>query len=121
MVHSVMRGKKLHNEKKLRVSYQGHVLYGDVVGSSPTPSMMLLHGAGRSCRNRLLQFRTRLLEQNLTSLAIDFIGHGETAGPMTYSSLQSRTEQACTAINAYWERSKPVVVLGIRSYLKTVG
>ncbi len=51
-------------------------------------------------RERYRDFRARLAQGAIGSLAFDFVGWGETGGDVGESSLQSRTEQACAVIEA---------------------
>jgi pimeloyl-ACP methyl ester carboxylesterase len=59
---------------------------------------LVLHGAGKSSRARFSQMRAGLDACGLPSVSFDFIGHGETGGKITDSSLHGRTAQAATVI-----------------------
>ncbi|MDA8134703.1 MAG: alpha/beta hydrolase [Desulfobacteraceae bacterium] len=59
---------------------------------------LVLHGAGLSSRQRFSKMRAGLKDQGLPSAGFDFIGHGDTGGEMTATSLYSRTEQAAAVI-----------------------
>lgn len=77
-----------------------HHLKGDVLSHAETDpaQLVILHGAGLGTRDRFRPFRTCLAQQGISSLVFDFIGHGETGGCLSESSLQRRTEQACAVI-----------------------
>jgi uncharacterized protein len=100
-------------ERKITVPFGAHRLQGEILFPSGTERarLVLLHGAGLGTRERFGPFRRGLAEQGITSLAFDFIGHGETGGHLSESSLQSRTEQACAVIEAAGVRC-PFSVLG---------
>jgi pimeloyl-ACP methyl ester carboxylesterase len=86
--------------RDFRVACDGHVLVGDVMAGEAAPSLLVLHGAGQSCRERFRQLREYFLERGVGSVAFDCIGHGDTGGDLRSSSLKSRTEQACAVIEA---------------------
>lgn len=88
-------------EQKFTVRFGRHLIKGDILHlEKDAVQIVLLHGAGLGTRDRYRHFRTRLAQHSIGSLAFDFIGFGETGGDIGESSLQSRTEQACTVINA---------------------
>ena len=86
--------------RDFRVACDGHVLVGDVLAGESAPSLLVLHGAGQSCRERFRQLREYLCGHGIGSVAFDCIGHGDTGGDLRSSSLKSRTEQACAVIEA---------------------
>jgi uncharacterized protein len=100
-------------ERKFSVQYDTHHLKGDVLSLAETDParLVILHGAGLGTRDRFRPFRTRLAQQGVNSLAFDFIGHGETGGPLSDSSLQRRTGQACAVIEMTGT-TRPFSVLG---------
>lgn len=59
---------------------------------------LVLHGAGLSSRQRFSKMRAGLKDKGLSSVGFDFIGHGDTGGEITDTSLYGRTEQAATVI-----------------------
>lgn len=75
------------------------------------PRLLLLHGAGTSCRERWRQLREHFAAHGIGSVAFDCIGHGDTGGDLKATSLRSRTEQACAVIEAIGP-ARPVAVLG---------
>lgn len=96
---------------KFGVPFGEHVLWGDQLGSSEFVDLLILHGAGTSNRERYLPIRQKLAQFGLTSLAFDFIGHGETSGALANSSLESRTRQALAVVSTRQCRS-PLMILG---------
>ena len=93
------------------VLFGEHLLKGDFVGPAESASVAILHGAGQGTRDRFLSWRRKLAEVGITSLAFDFIGHGETGGQLVDSSLELRTQQALTAIRSA-PCQTPLSVLG---------
>jgi len=88
--------------KKLQfqVKFHGQTLRGDVWGEG-VPQVLLLHGAGKGDRTRFVELREMFLRDGLTSIAFDFIGHGETGGDLKSSSLKDRTEQALAVLKHF--------------------
>jgi len=72
--------------------FENHKLYGDTYGKKC--DTMVLHGAGKSSRERLSRIRDHLNAGGLPSVCFDFIGHGETGGDIMSTSLEKRTGQA---------------------------
>jgi len=62
---------------------------------------VVLHGAGKSSRIRFEKLRDSLNKKGLSSMCFDFIGHGESEGKMSNSSLEKRSEQAEIAIKQH--------------------
>jgi uncharacterized protein len=83
-----------------RIPFDGHKLVGDVLTGEEPPRLLVLHGGGRSSRERFRLLREYLFTHGVGSVAFDCIGHGETGGDLTQSSLQRRTAQACAVIDA---------------------
>jgi len=73
---------------------------GDVLGDGGAVDLLVLHGAGQSCRARFREIREALWGAGITSAAFDCIGHGDTGGVLRQSSLRSRTEQACRVLDS---------------------
>jgi len=85
--------------KKFEVNFQNYLLKGDKVeGNCET---VFLHGAGQSSRKRFEKLRKSLNKKGCPSLCFDFIGHGETGGEMTDTSLDIRTKQAMSVIDEH--------------------
>jgi uncharacterized protein len=100
-------------ERNFSVQFGTHHLSGDVLSLSETDParLVILHGAGLGTRDRFRPFRTCLAQHGISSLAFDFIGHGETGGDLSESSLQRRTEQACAVIESVGV-TRPFSLLG---------
>ena len=93
-----------------RVPFDGHVLVGDVMAGEEHPRLLVLHGAGKSCRERFRQLREHFVAHGIGSVAFDCIGHGDTGGDLKSTSLRSRTEQACAVIETILPR-QPLSIL----------
>lgn len=77
-------------------TFQEHVLKGDYYpGLCDT---LIMHGAGQSSRARFTKLRQALFAREISSVAFDFIGHGDTGGDMSDSSLACRESQALAVI-----------------------
>lgn len=83
-----------------RVPFDGHILVGDIMAGEAPPRLLVLHGAGHSCRERFRELREHFWAHGIGSAAFDCIGHGDTGGDLKSSSLKSRTEQTCATIGA---------------------
>jgi len=96
----------------IRVGFEDHTLVGDVLTDGSPPRLLILHGAGNSCRQNFRWLREELWTAGVSSAAFDFIGHGDTGGDLKSSSLISRTRQACTMIDALGLR-QPLALMGV--------
>ena len=77
---------------------------------------VVLHGAGKSCRDRFSRMRKSLNVKGLPSVSFDFIGHGETGGEITDSTLHSRTEQASTVIRHTCREPLTLIAASMSAY-----
>jgi pimeloyl-ACP methyl ester carboxylesterase len=93
------------------VGFEGHTLIGDVLSDGSPPQLLVLHGAGNSCRQRFQLLREELLAEGISSAAFDFVGHGDTGGDLKSSSLGSRTRQACRVVDAL-NLKQPLALMG---------
>ena len=59
---------------------------------------VVLHGAGKSSRARFPRLRESLNDQGIPTASFDFIGHGETGGDISDSTLHGRTDQVAAVI-----------------------
>jgi pimeloyl-ACP methyl ester carboxylesterase len=75
-------------------------LIGDLIPKSSPPRVLILHGAGNSHRGDYRLFREQLLIHGISSVAFDFVGHGDTGGELKSSNLLSRTRQACSVVDS---------------------
>ena len=93
------------------IEFDQQTLVGDTMGPEMPRTVLMLHGAGQSRREKMLPLRNELLEKGIGSVAFDFIGHGETGGEMQESSLESRTCQACRVIDQLDLAQKPLSIV----------
>lgn len=87
----------LFHKSLFTVDFEGSFLKGDMTLGEGKP-LLFLHGAGASTRRQFDPLRHKLWENNIQSLAFDFVGHGETGGNLQFSSLKHRFEQTCGVI-----------------------
>src|SRR5258708_18562704 len=96
-------------EKALSVPFESQKIVGDVLGDNPC--LIILHGAGVYNRARYTNLRQFLFSNGISSCAFDFIGHGETGGELSSSSLELRTKVAQEVLK-HLDLPKPISVLG---------
>ncbi len=94
----------------IAVPFENLVIKGDILPGGTQPDVLCLHGAGTSERSRYAFLRDVLWNNGISSCAFDFIGHGETGGDMSQSSLESRTLQAKKVIETV-EVQKPLRII----------
>ena len=102
---------KLFKQRIFKIGFEGHTLVGDVISGDQAPRVLVLHGAGDSHRGRFQWLREKLLSRGISSVAFDFMGHGDTGGDLKSSSLGSRTRQACCIVEAL-NMQQPLAVIG---------
>jgi pimeloyl-ACP methyl ester carboxylesterase len=95
----------------IEVDFETHTLIGDVLSDGSPPQLLVLHGAGNSCRQRFKLLREELLAAGISSAAFDFVGHGDTGGDLKSSSLCSRTRQAARVVEAL-NLGQPLALMG---------
>jgi pimeloyl-ACP methyl ester carboxylesterase len=93
------------------VNFGSSTLIGDVLGPKNSPRVLVLHGAGNSNRGRFRTLREELFAKGISSVAFDFVGHGDTGGDLKNSSLSSRTRQACRVVDSL-DLQQPFSVIG---------
>ncbi|NIF31296.1 lysophospholipase [Enterobacter sp. Cy-643] len=74
------------------VSFQGHTLKADSIFASKG-HVLMIHGGSKD-REASLRYRYLMAGLGFGSTAFDCIGHGETGGELSHSSLINRTDQA---------------------------
>ncbi len=84
------------NLQPFELPFDHHLLRGDR-HANPCHTLVL-HGAGLSSRQRFLKMLGALKDKGLPSAGFDFIGHGDTGGEITETSLYGRTQQAAAVI-----------------------
>ncbi|WP_329598793.1 phosphotransferase [Streptomyces pseudovenezuelae] len=103
--------------------YAGERLAG-VYGGGPfvagNPTAVLLHGAGRGSKERLLPLLDEFVAHGCRALAFDFSGHGESSGALAELSLRRRFEQAVAVIDAHTPADGPLVLVGFSMSGQTV-
>lgn len=88
------------NKQNFSVDFQQIKLVGDIVLGNSQSNLLCLHGGGSLGKKRFDKLRERLNERNIGSCAFDFIGHGETGGDITSSSLESRVKQVLAVVKS---------------------
>ena len=102
---------RTREQRVFKIGFEGHTLVGDVIPDDPVPQVLVLHGAGDSHRGRFQWLREYLFAREISSVAFDFVGHGDTGGDLKSSSLGSRTRQACCIVKAL-NIQQPLAVIG---------
>ncbi|BBC37081.1 hypothetical protein SGFS_083750 [Streptomyces graminofaciens] len=101
--------------------YDGERLAGVSGGDDRAPAtVVLLHGAGRGSKERLLPLAEEFLARGCHALAFDFSGHGESTGELRESSLRRRFGQAVAVIGARVAADAPLVLVGFSMSGQTV-
>ncbi|MFL5994537.1 MAG: alpha/beta fold hydrolase [Streptomyces sp.] len=96
-------------------------VYGGSVDSGPASvTAVLLHGAGRGSKERLLPLLDEFAAHGCRALAFDFSGHGESSGELAELSLRRRFEQAVAVIDAHAPADGPLVLVGFSMSGQTV-
>jgi len=98
-------------QHRVQVRFESQTLIGDILGPQNSPRVLVLHGAGNSNRGRFRTLREELFAKGISSVAFDFVGHGDTGGDLRSSSLSSRTRQACRVVDAL-NLQQPFSVIG---------
>lgn len=104
----------LVDERRVEFEVDGEILVGRAVLASPDqkPSLLLLHGAGKSSKDRSSFLTDKLAQEyGISSFSFDFSGHGESSGDLQDSSLNKRLNEARGAIRAS-NMSQPFGVCG---------
>ena len=100
--------------ESFEISFDHHRLKGDMWDDECRA--IVLHGAGQSSRERFSRLRAHLNTRGLPSVGFDFIGHGETGGRLTGSSLSSRTEQATAVIRQTCKEPLTLIAASMGAY-----
>lgn len=81
--------------EKITLRTNDGLLFGDVYHSSKEEKakVICVHGGGLQGRESFVAIRTALAPEGVTSYAFDFVGHGETGGDTSSSSLEKRVNQ----------------------------
>ncbi|MFJ3623741.1 alpha/beta fold hydrolase [Streptomyces iakyrus] len=89
-------------------------------GGPARATVVLLHGAGTGCKERLMPLLTEFAAHGCHALAFDFSGHGESTGLLRELSLRRRFEQAVSVIDARVRGDAPLVLVGFSMSGQTV-
>jgi fermentation-respiration switch protein FrsA (DUF1100 family) len=88
--------------------------------AAPRGQVLILHGAGRSGKERHLPLAAELASNALTTTVFDFSGHGESTGRLSQLSLARRAHQARAVHDATGRPSLPLVLIGFSMSGQTV-
>lgn len=102
------------NLESFELPFGHHLLKGDQYGKQC--HTIVLHGAGKSSRERFSRMRDRLNTKGLSSVGFDFIGHGETGGDITETTLLGRTEQAAEVIRQTCREPLTLIAASMSAY-----
>lgn len=105
-----MNVKKKHPLKSVKIAFESSMLGVTTLGCYQNSQLLFLHGAGQSNQNLFMPLREDLYQLGFSSLAFDFIGHGETGGLLETSSLEQRFNQACSVIENF-SMSQPLSII----------
>jgi pimeloyl-ACP methyl ester carboxylesterase len=86
--------------QKIKIPFEGRTLHGRHARcENPKRTILIMHGAGSSSCQGFANLQVFLGLHSIETITFDFLGHGETGGDMSVSSLDARTEQALGVIN----------------------
>ncbi len=88
------------NNKLFKVDFNRTKLIGDIISENNQSRLLCLHGGGPIGRKNFDVLRELLFKNGISSCAFDFIGHGETAGDITTSSLEIRVKQVLAVVQS---------------------
>ncbi|WP_328306546.1 phosphotransferase [Streptomyces sp. NBC_00442] len=100
--------------------HDGERLSGIYAGDPSDPTVVVLHGAGSSSKERLLPLVREFVNRGCRGVALDFSGHGESTGELGELSLRRRFGQAVGVIDAYGGAEGPLVLVGFSMSGQTV-
>lgn len=75
------------------------------------PSLLFLHGGGKSEKYKTLPLAKQLFQKGISSFSFDHSGSGESTGKMKDSSLKKRWKEAKTAMD-FLDENAPLTVCG---------
>lgn len=101
--------------------HDGERLHG-VTGGDPDARVaaVVLHGAGRSDKERLLPLLGEFVARGCRGVAFDFSGHGESTGELKELSLRRRFEQAVAVLDAQVPADRALILVGFSMSGQTV-
>ncbi len=96
-------------------------LCGGAERGEPTrATAVLLHGAGKGTKERLVPLLEEFAAHGCRALTFDFSGHGESTGVLRELSLRRRFDQAVSVIDAYARLDEPLILVGFSMSGQTV-
>ncbi|MEV5796509.1 alpha/beta hydrolase [Streptomyces collinus] len=101
-------------------AHDGERLSAVSAGPAGRATVVLLHGAGDGCKERLLPLLADVAAHGGHGLAFDFSGHGESTGALAELSLRRRFEQAVAVVDAHAPAPGPLVLVGFSMSGQTV-
>ncbi|MFJ8080725.1 alpha/beta hydrolase [Streptomyces sp. NPDC096205] len=99
--------------------FDGERLSG-AYSAGTTATAVLLHGAGKGSKERLLPLLGEFAAHGCGAIAFDFSGHGESTGDLAELSLRRRFEQAVAVIDAQVPAGRPLIPVGFSMSGQTV-
>ncbi|MGW0828028.1 alpha/beta fold hydrolase [Streptomyces sp. NPDC002845] len=106
-----------------RHEYDGEQLsgvYGDGSDRLGAATVVLLHGAGGSSKERWVPLLEEFVARGCRGFTLDFSGHGDSTGALRELSLRRRFEQAVAVIGARVPADGPLVLVGFSMSGQTV-
>ncbi|MFI9610380.1 alpha/beta hydrolase [Streptomyces sp. NPDC052023] len=101
--------------------HDGERLAGVTGGDPDAPATaVVLHGAGRSDKRRLLPLLREFVARGCGGLAFDFSGHGESTGELRELSLRRRFLQAVSVIDSRVPADRALILAGFSMSGQTV-
>jgi len=99
--------------KKIEFNVLNEKIAGLVVSKNDAdmPSFLFVHGGGGADKYRTLYLAERLLSHDISTLAFDHSGSGESTGLLENSSLAKRYDEALEAIK-FLTKDKPLTICG---------
>jgi uncharacterized protein len=87
--------------RKVNFEVGAERLVGNIIGPDrhAKPTVLFLHGAGQSSKERSNYLAVELAKRGISSFAFDFSGQGESSGRMKDSSLFKRVGEAREALS----------------------
>ncbi|GAA3370638.1 hypothetical protein GCM10020367_18050 [Streptomyces sannanensis] len=86
----------------------------------PATTVVLLHGAGTSSKERLAPLARDFAARGCRTIAFDFSGHGDSSGELRELSLERRFTQARNVIDAYAPAGGRLILVGFSMSGQTV-
>lgn len=108
------------DKELISVNYNDRAIVADILPAGSKPKIFCMHGAGISNRKIFDPLRQSLLENEISSCALDFIGYGDTGGTVEESSLKSRTDQVRLIIEKTKSIEPLVIIAGSMGWYNAI-